>query len=297
MTRVPAWLEETRAAVDARLPSLLPERQPEAGPVHDAMAGALLSPGKRIRPALALAVGRIYRADEERLMAPACAVEMVHAASLILDDLPCMDDSPLRRGRPACHVEFGEATAILAAIGLLTRAFGLVAGEGGDRGRERLRAAVARRLAAAIGPDGVIGGQHADLELEKRGAAVADLEMLEFVHSHKTGSLFVASAEMAAELSGATAEEMEALATFARNVGLAFQITDDLIDAAGSQEAAGKPVRADAGRPTFVTLCGIEGARTLAGELVETSIRLLDPFGRRAAPLAELARFIAARDR
>ncbi|MGH9868239.1 MAG: polyprenyl synthetase family protein [Candidatus Polarisedimenticolia bacterium] len=299
MTLAPAWLGELRREIDAALPGMLPARHEEAGAVHDAMAWALVSPGKRIRPALALAVGRIYRVDAARLMTPACAVEMVHAASLILDDLPSMDDSPTRRGRPACHVAFGESTAILAAIGLLSRAFGLVAGEGGAWGRERLRSAVARRLAAAIGTDGVIGGQHEDLELARRkgSAAEASLERLEFIHSHKTGSLFIASAELGAVISGATPGEVEALAAYARNLGLAFQITDDLIDAIGDEESAGKPVRADTGRPTFVSLCGIEGARALARDLVETSVRSLEPFGHRAASLVELARFIAVRDR
>jgi geranylgeranyl diphosphate synthase type II len=291
-----------RAAVDAALPDLLPARHgtdDQAAAVHEAMAYALLSPGKRIRPALTLAVGRMYRADAARLMPAACAIEMVHAASLVLDDLPCMDDAPLRRGRPSCHARFGEATAILAAIGLLTHAFGVVAGAAAPFARERLRCAVSRRLAAAIGTDGVIGGQHADLEMARPGAPPGDLARLEFIHSHKTGSLFIASAEMGAELAGATSPETQALASWARDLGLAFQITDDLIDAAGDEAAAGKPVGADArsGRPTFVTLCGIEGARALAAELVESSVRALEPFGRRARALADLSRFIAVRDR
>jgi geranylgeranyl diphosphate synthase type II len=298
----PAWLGELRAAVDAALPSLLPARHgppDQAAAVHDAMAHALLSPGKRIRPALTLAVGRMYRVDPARLMPAACAVEMVHAASLILDDLPCMDDAPLRRGRPSCHAAFGEATAILAAIGLLTHAFGVVAGATAPFARERLRCTISRRLAAAIGTDGVIGGQHADLEMARPGAPPGDLARLEFIHSHKTGSLFIASAEMGAELSGATAPETEALAAWARNLGLAFQITDDLIDAGGDEAAAGKPVGTDAkaGRPTFVALCGVEGARELASDLVESSLRALEPFGRRARALEELSRFIAVRDR
>ena len=163
------WLSGWRREIDAILPALLPERPPEqsratgggmAAPVHEAMAYALLSPGKRIRPTLTLAIGEMYRADTRRLMPPACAVEMVHTASLILDDLPCMDDANLRRGRPACHAVYGEATAILAAVGLLNHAYGVLAGEVGgapvkQTTRDRLRAVVARRLAAAIGPNGV----------------------------------------------------------------------------------------------------------------------------------------------
>ncbi|HKY32373.1 MAG TPA: polyprenyl synthetase family protein [Candidatus Polarisedimenticolia bacterium] len=296
-----AWLEELRAQVDGALPGLLPARHAIAAGVHEAMAYALLGPGKRIRPALALAVGAMYRCDTSRVMPAACAIEMVHAASLILDDLPCMDDAPVRRGRASCHAAFGESTAILAAIGLLSRAFGIVAGGGppSTGGRDWLRAQVARRLSRAIGPDGVIGGQYADLEAARDPAAArgAGLTGLEFIHSHKTGSLFIASAEVGADAGGATAAELAALASYARNLGLAFQITDDLIDATGDAATAGKPVGADAGRPTFVTLCGVQGARALASELVDASIQSLRPFGRRASRLAELARLIAVRDR
>ncbi len=221
------WLASWRERVDTALPDLLPPRHETAGPVHDAMAYALLSPGKRVRPTLTLAVGEMYRVDPKRLMPAACAIEMVHASSLILDDLPCMDDAPLRRGRPACHKAFPEATAILAAIGLLNHAYALLAGEaGGDGTRDRLRAIVARRLACAIGPDGVIGGQVADLEAttSRDGAPrAADLPTLEFIHSHKTGSLFIASAEVGGLLCGATTAELDALCAYAKNLGLAFQ--------------------------------------------------------------------------
>ncbi|HET9480187.1 MAG TPA: polyprenyl synthetase family protein [Candidatus Polarisedimenticolia bacterium] len=295
------WLETWRRRIDEALPALLPARHETAGSVHDAMAYALLSPGKRVRPTLIQAVGEMYRARPDRLMAPAGAIEMVHTASLVLDDLPCMDDAATRRGRPSCHTAYGEATAILAAIGLLNHAFAVLAGESASpQLKDSLRADVARRLALAIGPDGVIGGQAADLASAGRTAGPAppgDLATLEFIHSHKTGSLFIASAEIGAQICGATDGEMEALRAYAMNLGLAFQITDDLIDAVGDEESAGKPVRADAGRPTFVTMCGVEGARTLAAELIETAVASLAPFGRRSARLSGLARFIARRDR
>jgi len=295
------WLRSWRERIDEALPALLPARHETAGPVHDAMAYALLAPGKRIRPTLTLAVGEMYRVDPRRLLPAACAIEMVHASSLILDDLPCMDDAPLRRGRPACHKVFPEATAILAAIGLLNHAYALLAGEAdGDGTRDRLRAILARRLATAIGPDGVIGGQVADLEASRTPpdeGRPADLPTLEFIHSHKTGSLFIASAEVGGWLSGATPEELESLSSYAKNLGLAFQITDDLIDAVGDEATAGKPVRADTGKANFVALCGVDGARTLAGELIDTAVASLATFGRRAARLRELAEFIGARDR
>jgi len=302
-----------REQVEAALPAMLPRRHETAAPVHDAMAHALLSPGKRIRPVLTLAVGAMYRARPARLLPAACALEMVHAASLVFDDLPCMDGAATRRGRPTCHVLFGEATAILAGVGLLNRAFAILAGEGSPGAtRDRLRALLARRLAAAIGTDGLIGGQTADLEVARGGRGPRgprgprrdgradpppDLQRLEFIHSHKTGSLFIASAEVGAHLSGATPREVEALASYARNLGLAFQITDDLIDAVGEERAAGKPVRSDARRITFVTLCGVEGARALATELTATAVSCLAPFGRRARRLEELARLLEVRDR
>jgi len=295
------WLTSWRDVIDRALPGLLPPREELAGSVHDAMVYMLLSPGKRIRPTLTMAVGEMYRLEPRRLLPTACAIEMVHTSSLILDDLPCMDDARLRRGRAACHEAYGEATSILAAVGLLNHAYAILAGGmrgAADATRDRLRAIVARRLAAAIGLDGVIGGQAADLEAARRGGASgSDLVALEFIHSHKTGSLFIASAEVAAHLSAATPAELQALMDYAKNLGLAFQITDDLIDATGDAKTAGKPVRADAGRPTFVSLCGVEGARTLAGELVGTAIESLAAFGRRAERLRELARFVASRDR
>jgi len=311
------WLASWRERIDAILPSLLPLPRDMATnvawapSVHDAMAYAALAPGKRIRPTLMLAIGEMYGVRTARFLPAACAVEMVHTASLILDDLPCMDDAPTRRGRPACHVVFGEANAILASVGLLNHAYGILAGEipcdGPDREaipditRDRLRCLIARRLASAIGPDGVIGGQATDLAETKRGkgaaAAAIDLQTMEFIHSHKTGSLFIASAEMGGILSGGTPPEVEALSAYAKNLGLAFQITDDLIDVEGSAQRAGKPVRADTGKATFVTLCGIEGARALAAELCESAIGALAPFGRQGGRLRDLARFVAVRDR
>ena len=292
------WLDARRLEVEETLAKLLPARSDLALPVHLAMEEALLGPGKRMRPLLCLAVGEIYRVDGTRLLAPAAAIEMVHAASLVLDDLPCMDDAPVRRGRPASHVAHGEASAILAAFALLNRAFGILAGEGDAGGMpEKTRALVGRRFAEAIGTDGLIGGQCADLALSKTGSSSADFHTLEFVHSRKTGSLFVVSAEIGALLGGATHEELESLRAFARNLGLAFQITDDLIDATGDASTAGKPVRADAKRDSFVTLSGVAGARTLVQELTATALDALAPFGRRGDRLRELAAYLAARDR
>jgi len=302
MTRpdLEAWLDARRLEVEQTLAKLLPARSELALPVHLAMEEALLGPGKRMRPLLCLAVGEIYRVDDARILPPAAAIEMVHAASLVLDDLPCMDDAPVRRGRPATHVAHGEAAAILAAFALLNRAFGILAGEGDRSGTsERIRMLIARGAAVAIGTDGLIGGQCADLALSRPGsigakdAAMigADLDTLEFIHSRKTGSLFVACAEIGAHLGGATADEIEALRAYARNLGLAFQIIDDLIDATDDAPAAGEQ------RGSFVTLSGVEGARTLATELTGSALQALVPFGRRGDRLRALAEHLASRNR
>jgi geranylgeranyl diphosphate synthase type II len=290
-----AFLDAARARVDARLPDLLPPRAGGEDRVLDAMEYALLAPGKRVRPALTLMVARLFGEPPSGVLDAACAIEMVHAASLVLDDLPCMDSATLRRGRPAAHVAFGEATAILAAVALLNRAYGVVAGAAGEAGlRERLRAALGRRLSDAIGTHGVIGGQQADLLAEGRTLGLRELE---FVHSHKTGSLFIASAEVGALLMSASEREVAALAGYAKNLGLAFQITDDILDAAGDEAAMGKSAGRDARRTTFVSLCGAGGARQLAEELVGAAVAHLEPFGRRGTLLSDLASYIARRDR
>jgi len=289
------FLTEQRLAVDALLPSLLPSRAGEDDPVGRAMAYALLAPGKRMRPLLALAVASLYGGEPPAILPAACSLEMVHAASLILDDLPCMDGASIRRGRPATHVAYGEATAILAAVALLNHAYGVVAGLSAPVPvKDRIRATLARRFSEAIGTGGVIGGQAADLAAVGRALSLRELE---FVHSHKTGSLFIASAEAGAILMSASDLDVLALENYAKNLGLAFQITDDILDAQGSVESTGKDVGRDSGRTTFVTLCGVEGARQLAVELVDAAVAQLDRFGRRSGLLRDLALFIARRDR
>ncbi len=289
-----AYLDHSRREVDAALPSLLPGAAGEPDRVLDAMAYALLAPGKRMRPILTLAVASLYGGRPDEILPAACSLEMVHAASLILDDLPCMDGATLRRGRPATHVAFGEATAILAAVALLNRAYGVLAGAGGPRLKERLRGALSLRFSEAIGTHGVIGGQQADLSAVGRALALRELE---FIHSHKTGSLFIASAEVGALLMSAPEDDRIALGAYAKNLGLAFQITDDILDAKGEEAATGKNSGQDLSRSTFVMLCGTAGARQLAAELVDAAVAHLDRFGKRSRLLRELAVFVARRDR
>jgi geranylgeranyl diphosphate synthase type II len=218
----------------------------------------------------------------------AAAIELVHAASMILDDLPSMDNAPLRRGRRANHLEFGEATAILAAFGLLNLAYGAIV-----RGYDPILAArIASLISDAVGPDGLIGGQALDLESTDAAITFATLEK---IHRGKTGALFVAAATCGALTAGAAAEPIAALAAYAKNLGLAFQIVDDLLDVAGTTADTGKAVRADARKTTFVSFSGVDGARQLATELCETADKALAPFGAKADRLRDLSAFVAAR--
>ncbi len=285
-------LDARRRQVDAALDRLLPPDTRPPAALHRSMRYTLLAPGKRVRPILTLMCGEIFDAPAGPLLEAACAVEMVHGSSLILDDLPCMDDAALRRGRPANHREFGESTALLAALGLLNGAFGVLAGLAEMGVPPGTAAAAARALAAAIGSDGLIAGQVVDLEADGR---TIDLETLEFIHSHKTGRLFIASAELGAILGGARTRDRKALVRFAKNLGLAFQITDDLLDAVADARTLGKDVRKDKGRTTFATLCGAEGARSLSDELMDHALEALAPLGRRGQHLRDLAERIRHR--
>lgn len=285
------FLEATRRRVDARLAELIPPPGNPPAVVTHPVHYALTSPGKRIRPAVVFAVGRLFDVGEERLLDTACAVEMVHASSLVFDDLPSMDDAQTRRGRPTVHRKFGEAMAILAGLELLHRAFGVLSEEGARRRGFPLGELVGL-LSTAIGVDGVVGGQAVDLAADP---ARVDLGTLEFIHSHKTGALFIAAAEAGAVLGGAKPAQRRAVVDWAKNVGLAFQITDDLLDAVGTVEETGKDIGKDAGKTTFVSFLGVDGARRLAGELTEFAEACLAPFGSRGELLVALARHV--RDR
>jgi farnesyl diphosphate synthase len=290
--RVREFLQEIAGLVDRELDRLLPKASGEDGRVSEAMRYTALAPGKRLRPVVALAVSDLYRTPRERVLPAACALEMVHACSLVLDDLPCMDDAGTRRGRPSNHMVYGEATAILAAFALLNLAYGILSGTAAELG-ESVRAEAGKRLSLALGTEGMIGGQALDLVAPPSGA---DLDRMEKVHSRKTGSLFIASVEVGAILGRAPNEERVALAAFAKNLGLAYQIVDDILDATASPEQAGKPTRSD-GRGNFVDLAGVEGAKRLARELSECAVEHLSILEGRASLLAGLALEITRRNR
>ena len=285
MSAVPPFFADYQRRVVAELERLLPR---DGSEVERAMAYTALAPSKQIRAVLVMLCAELCRGSAARAVPAAAAIELVHASSLILDDLPSMDDAPLRRGRRANHLEFGEAVAILAAFGLLNLAFGQLA-----RGYD---SPVASRmtilLSDAVGSTGLIGGQALDLRMTDRQI---DFETLEKIHRGKTGALFVAAAACGAITAGAAPDSIAALSAYAKNLGLAFQIIDDLLDVAGDPSVTGKAVRADARKTTFVSFSGIDGARQLAVELCETADRALAPFGARADRLRDLSAFVAAR--
>ncbi|MFL6198650.1 MAG: polyprenyl synthetase family protein [Thermoanaerobaculia bacterium] len=284
--------------MNRRLPELLagPDARPEA--VHQAMRYALTGPGKRIRPVLTLVVADLFgirSSESNTVLDLACSVEMVHACSLILDDLPSMDDASLRRGRPTVHLQFGESVALLAALALLNRAYSLVAECAHRLSLRRYTAEdMVHHLAAAIGSGGLIGGQALDLLSRPEEM---NLELLEYIHSHKTGALFMAAGELGAMAADAKRKDLEVVARFAKNLGLAFQISDDLLDVLGTPEETGKDVGQDAGKVTFVKLLGVEGAQALEAELLGFAEESLGPLGRKGQPLRELARFVGKRSR
>jgi len=259
------------------------------------MEYALTGTGKRVRPVLTLMVAELFGERSSQVLDMACAVEMVHACSLILDDLPSMDDASLRRGRPTTHKVFGESVALLASLALLNRAYALVAESANRLSFRRYSAEdMVHHLAAAIGSDGLIGGQALDLLAKPEEMS---LDVLEYIHSHKTGALFMAAGELGAMAAEARRRDLEVIARFAKNLGLAFQIADDLLDVLGDPAETGKDTGKDEGKVTFVKLLGVPGAQALAAELLVFAVDSLAPLGRKADPLRDLVKFVQHRSR
>ena len=296
------WPDEVSVAgatsVASRLTDALIERLLAVPPglearVYEAMRYSALAPGKRLRPLLVLASARLFGVARRSALQVAAAIEMVHAYSLIHDDLPAMDDSDLRRGRPTCHKEFDEATAVLAGDGLLTMAFEVLA-HPDSHGDPAVRCELVRALAAAAGGAGMVGGQMIDLIAERQPLDIGAITRLQRM---KTGALIAFACEAGAMLAKAGNEPRTALRGFAHDLGLAFQIADDLLDVEGSAAETGKPVGADAaaGKATFVSILGIERARAQAGLLVDQAVAHLDLFEQKAELLRQVARFVINR--
>jgi geranylgeranyl diphosphate synthase type II len=265
-------------------------------PAHlaEAIRYALLAPGKRLRPQLVLMAAEACGGDIEAAAPAACAVEMVHAYSLVHDDLPAMDDDDLRRGRPTCHKVFGEAVAILVGDALLARAFEVLATEVQPPDVAARCCAV---LGRAAGASALVGGQAVDLQSAHAGGGDGDLPALESIHRRKTGALFVAALELGGIVAGATDEQQAALVAYGRNLGLAFQITDDLLDVSGSQTAVGTRVAKDArrGKQTYPALLGVDESRRRVKKLVDEACGMIELFGSQGAPLQAVAQFVAHR--
>ena len=284
---------ELRAQVDARLERYVAPAPGIPTRLQEAISYSLLAGGKRLRPILVLLSCEACGGSMESAMPAACAIEMVHTYSLIHDDLPAMDNDDLRRGRPTNHVVFGEAQAILAGDGLLTLAFEVVSREITP---PEIAAACCADLARAAGVAGMVGGQVADLEAE--GRTVASLEELEGIHRRKTGSLLASALTMGARIARAENDELHRLASFGRCLGLAFQITDDLLDVCGTSQCMGKTVRKDAsrGKLTYPSLLGEEASVLRAQCQVAEACQWIEPFGERGRRLEALAQFVLERD-
>lgn len=291
--RLATALRETATAVEAELDRLIPMPATLESQVHAAMRYALFAGGKRLRPFLVLACADLFSVPRQEALRVAAAMEMVHTYSLIHDDLPAMDDDDLRRGKPTCHRQFDEATAVLAGDALQSMAFQVLAEPATDPD-PAIRMELVQTFARAAGADGMVGGQMIDLQAE---TVTYDLDQITRLQNLKTGALISWSAEAGAILGRATPAEREALATYGLEIGLAFQIADDLLDVEGDAALMGKALAkdADAGKATFITILGLDGARNTAAELVEKAVARLDLFGEKAFLLRDIARYIIER--
>ena len=289
-----SYLRAAAALVEGYLDRVLPAPGGHIPRLAEAVRYSALGGGKRLRPALALGAAEACGGARELALPVAAAVEMIHAYSLIHDDLPAMDDDDFRRGRPTSHKVFGEALAILAGDALLTQAFEVLAADGAVPPERRV--AIVREIAAAGGPAGLVGGQVADIEAEGRDLALPELE---FIHARKTGALILASVRGGAIAAGATPARLDALSEYARRVGLCFQIVDDLLDVEGDPAATGKGTGRDSTKrkATFPAVFGLEASRQRAAELVEEALAALAACGDEAEALRALARFVGRRDR
>ncbi len=292
-----AYLDKKKAIVDRELKAWFPEPEGPASDVISAMKYSLFAGGKRLRPILCMAGAEAVGGTGTHVLSVACALECIHTYSLIHDDLPLMDDDDLRRGKPTNHKVFGEAVALLAGDGLLTEAFSLMAG---PELRKRVSPDVILKvidlISRAAGYRGMVGGQTVDIRSEGKKA---DLCLVEFIHTHKTGALITASVESGAMLGGGNEEQIEAITSYGRNIGLAFQISDDILDIEGDSTLLGKTAGADEqkGKITFPAVVGRVKSKEIESELVEAAIESLKGFNKEADPLRHIARYIIERNK
>ena len=290
-TLFPAEIEAWRSQIDNALEKYTQFDDDCPSHLAEAIRYCLLAPGKRFRPLLLLTATEMCGGSLERAMPAACAVEMIHNYSLIHDDLPAMDNDDVRRGRPTCHIQFDEATAILAGDALIPMAFEIL---GRDIRPHDVAARCVTALARASGPSQLVGGQADDLGFQ---FSPADVESLERIHHRKTGALIAVSLEIGARVAGANAEKLKSVTQYGKHLGLAFQIVDDLLDLRGSQAKMGKRAGKDAelGKLTYPAVLGEEKSELRAREVAQAAIDALAPFGESARPLETLARFVIDR--
>jgi len=289
-----AYLEAHRVIVDAALDRVLPSEEIVPVNLHRAMRYSVLAPGKRLRPTLVIAGAEAVGGAAEAVLDTACALELIHAYSLIHDDLPAMDDDDYRRGRLTNHKVFGEAMAILAGDALLTLAFRLVADNAARLADPRAVARVVADVADAAGTDGMVGGQVIDIESEGKDVGA---DTLEYIHRHKTAALIRVSLTAGATLAGGTPAQIDAVRRAGESLGLAFQIVDDILDVEGSLAELGKTAGSDVRKKkvTYPALLGLDASKRKARGLIDETKRLLEPLGPPAEPIRALADFVFER--
>ena len=289
------YLEQKQDDVEKALDRLVPPAESYPSVLFEAARYSLFAGGKRLRPLLCMAAAESVGGNVDKVMPCACALEMIHTYSLIHDDLPAMDDDDYRRGKPTNHKVFGEGIAVLAGDALLTDAFRLLAGQGVAAGADSENLlAVIHEIARAAGFFGMVGGQVVDLDSEGKDIS---FETLQYIHTHKTGALIIVSLRSGAILSGATEGQLSALTKYGENIGLAFQIVDDILNVEGDSVLMGKSTGSDDSRKkaTWTSARGLEESRAHARNLVENALLSIDSFGGQADPLRLIARYITER--
>jgi len=293
------YLKEKKEMVDRVLGECFPnteaagDKTDHPSSLRKAIRHSLFSGGKRIRPILSISAYEAVGGKGNSILPFACALEMIHTYSLIHDDLPAIDNDDYRRGNPTCHKAFGEAMAILAGDGLLTEAFRLMTKQ--SKADPKVVLDIVNEIARASGISGMVGGQVADIESEGKGV---DFPTLEYIHTHKTGALILASVRTGVKLGRGNDETLKAFTRYGERIGLAFQIVDDILNVEGKAELLGKSTGSDLSKKkaTYPSLLGIEESRKRAGELMKSAIDDLQPFGSEVEPLKEIARFIVLRE-
>jgi len=295
MDKLIIFFADCTRKVDEKLESLVPSAQTEPKKLHEAIRWSLFAGGKRFRPALLLAVGETFGAPENNLLQTAAAIEMIHTYSLVHDDLPAMDNDDLRRGRATCHKKFGEATAILAGDVLQTLAFQAIADD--ESLSAEIRVKLVSEIARAAGtPSGMVAGQQLDLEAEGKGVSI---EHLEKIHHNKTGAMISVAARAGAIIAGASKKEIEVVTNYAAQIGLLFQITDDLLDVTQTTEVLGKTAGKDvsAEKATYPALYGLDETGKLAENVYAQACRELEKIDKEKGLLCKIADFILNREK